>query len=142
MASAVHVLGGGGSIGLLVAWHLAHAAELPVTLLLRSQATAQAIKQAGKISLDYRGNGPSGLPSWLHGHAAGPPDQKVAVECVPSHPEPSSVISRLVVATKAVDTTSALLSVSGRMSPDCEIVMLQNGMLGVYSEVWEKVRGA
>jgi ketopantoate reductase len=48
-------------------------------------------------------------------------------------------ISRLVVTTKAADTAAALLSVRGRLAGGCEILLLQNGLLGLYEEVHSKV---
>jgi ketopantoate reductase len=50
------------------------------------------------------------------------------------------MISRLVVATKASDTVPALLSVCPRLAPSCEVALLQNGIMGVYEQVFQQVR--
>ncbi|KAG1678319.1 hypothetical protein FOA52_013940 [Chlamydomonas sp. UWO 241] len=141
----IHVIGS-GSVGLLVAWHLRHM-KIPVTLLMRNAEAATAIVAAGGVQLEYQGD-PAAAEEWLSGHAS-PPRHAVAVETatpgggwhalgVGSGGGSSSrggPITQLVVATKAADTVPALLSVSSRLSPAANVLLLQNGALGVFPEV-------
>lgn len=177
-----HILGA-GSIGLLTAWHLRHAG-IPVTLLLRRQATAHHMSQHGnKLQLEFAGASITGWPDWLEGYPSGSvPAYDMDVELLHkgggwaastcssssmsgingaasvqassnagsghsnggtsvSHEQTRLLppIHRLIVATKATDTVPALLSVLGRLSPGCQVLLLQNGILGVYQEVHQKV---
>lgn len=180
-----HILGA-GSIGLLTAWHLRHAG-IPVTLLLRRQATAHHMSQHGnKLQLEFAGASITGWPDWLEGYPSGSvPAYDMDVELLhkgggwaastcrsssmsgsggindaagvhassnagSGHSNGGTSVSHeqarllppihsLIVATKATDTVPALLSVLGRLSPGCQVLLLQNGILGVYQEVHQKV---
>ena len=157
-ASCVHILGS-GSIGLLVAWHLRQA-NIPVVLLASSAASAARMRVAdgdgGSIKLEYAGlrEDLRCLPLWRSVQAPESHTCSVHVDhCQPSSgpvplessPRPAGtnsmapqLISRLIVATKASDTVPALLSACPRLAPSCEVAPLQNGILGVYQQVFNQ----
>jgi 2-dehydropantoate 2-reductase len=124
MANGVHVLGA-GSLGCLVG-ALCLQARLPVTLLLRSEQRLQTFREKG-----------SQLTLECHR------DAHVCMERI-SCPAESIVnrslgsshhIQRLIVATKAQHTVSALSSIQHRLTPSSSVLLLQNGALAVMQAI-------
>ncbi|PMY41145.1 2-dehydropantoate 2-reductase [Pseudomonas sp. GW456-L14] len=107
MSTTWHILGA-GSLGTLWATRLARAG-LPVRLILRDQARLQAYQAAGGLTLVEQGRASF--------HA-------IPGETVDS-PEP---ITRLLVACKAYDAQQAVSQLVSRLTPDTELVLLQNGL--------------
>ncbi|WP_447777161.1 putative 2-dehydropantoate 2-reductase [Pseudomonas chlororaphis] len=107
MSTTWHILGA-GSLGTLWATRLARAG-LPVRLILRDQARLQAYQAAGGLTLVEQGQ--AGF------HA-------IPGETVDS-PEP---IARLLVACKAYDAQQAVSQLVARLTPDTELILLQNGL--------------
>jgi len=107
MSTTWHILGA-GSLGTLWATRLARAG-LPVRLILRDQARLQAYQAAGGLTLVEQGQASF--------HAI--PGETV------DNPEP---ITRLLVACKAYDAQQAVSQLVSRLTPDAELVLLQNGL--------------
>ncbi|ROL79553.1 2-dehydropantoate 2-reductase [Pseudomonas chlororaphis] len=107
MSTTWHILGA-GSLGTLWATRLARAG-LPVRLILRDQARLQAYQAAGGLTLVEQGQASF--------HA-------ISGETV-DNPEP---ITRLLVACKAYDAQQAVSQLVSRLTPDAELVLLQNGL--------------
>ncbi|POA67273.1 putative 2-dehydropantoate 2-reductase [Pseudomonas sp. GW531-T4] len=107
MSTTWHILGA-GSLGTLWATRLARAG-LPVRLILRDQARLQAYQAAGGLTLVEQGQASF--------HA-------IPGETVDS-PEP---IARLLVACKAYDAQQAVSQLATRLTPDAELILLQNGL--------------
>ncbi|KAA5839850.1 putative 2-dehydropantoate 2-reductase [Pseudomonas chlororaphis] len=107
MSTTWHILGA-GSLGTLWATRLARAG-LPVRLILRDQARLQAYQAAGGLTLVEQGQ-----TSFY----------AIPGETVDS-PEP---ITRLLVACKAYDAQQAVSQLVSRLTPDAELVLLQNGL--------------
>lgn len=102
-----HILGA-GSLGSLWATRLSRAG-LPVCLILRDEARLAAYDAEGGLTLGEQGQR----------QTFAIPAQTVAA------PEP---IQRLLVACKAYDAERAVASVASRLSPDAEVLLLQNGL--------------
>ncbi|NMX91292.1 MULTISPECIES: putative 2-dehydropantoate 2-reductase [unclassified Pseudomonas] len=107
MSTTWHVIGA-GSLGTLWAVRLARAG-LPVTLILRDQARLAS----------YRAT--PGLTLIEQGHAQSYP---VTAQTSDS-PEP---IDRLLVACKAYDAPGAVAQLTRRLTPNAEVILLQNGL--------------
>ncbi|AVO60827.1 MULTISPECIES: putative 2-dehydropantoate 2-reductase [Pseudomonas] len=107
MSTTWHILGA-GSLGTLWATRLARAG-LPVRLILRDQARLQAYQAAGGLTLVEQG--------------------QASFHAIPGetldNPEP---ITRLLVACKAYDAQQAVSQLAARLTPDAELVLLQNGL--------------
>jgi len=107
MSTTWHILGA-GSLGTLWATRLARAG-LPVRLILRDQARLQAYQAAGGLTLVEQGQASF---------------YAIPGETVDS-PEP---ITRLLVACKAYDAQQAVSQLVSRLTPDAELILLQNGL--------------
>lgn len=112
-----HILGA-GSMGTLWATRLARAG-LPVTLILRNAARLRAYEDAQGLTL-VEGN---------HSQRFDIPAQT---------PETATPIQRLLVTCKAYDAERAVAQITGRLSPNAELILLQNG-LGSQQAVAELV---
>jgi 2-dehydropantoate 2-reductase len=107
MSTPWHVLGA-GSLGTLWATRLARA-SVPVRLIVRDAARLQAYQAAGGLTLVE------------HGEAQLYP--------VPGEtPDIDAPISRLLVACKAYDAEHAVARLAHRLTPDAELILLQNGL--------------
>lgn len=98
-----HVLGA-GAIGCLFASAL-HRVGVPTTLLLRIN-TGQA---SATVRVDRDGS-------------------QLAQQLPVSTPTETGSISHLLVTTKAYDVREAVLGVAHRLEPDCQLLLLSNGM--------------
>jgi 2-dehydropantoate 2-reductase len=108
MAAIWHVLGA-GSLGSLWAARLARAG-LPVRLIMRNAARLEAYQaNGGVITLIEQG---------VEQHVP------VSAQCIESL-EP---IERLLVACKAYDAEQAMAGLLPRLSPQAELILLQNGL--------------
>lgn len=107
MTTTWHVLGV-GSLGTLWACRLARAG-LPVTLILRDAQRLKAYQAAGGLTLVERGE------ACLYPI----PAQTLASQ------EP---IDRLLLACKAYDAQAAIEALAPRLSPQAELILLQNGL--------------
>jgi 2-dehydropantoate 2-reductase len=107
MSTTWHILGA-GSLGTLWATRLARAG-LPVRLILRDQARLQAYRAAGGLTLVEQGE------ERLY---------EIPGETIDSG-EP---VTRLLVACKAYDAEKAVAQLASRLSPDAELILLQNGL--------------
>ncbi|AZC32998.1 2-dehydropantoate 2-reductase [Pseudomonas chlororaphis subsp. piscium] len=107
MSTTWHILGA-GSLGTLWATRLARAG-LPVRLILRDQARLEAYLAAGGLTLVEQGQASF--------HAI--PGETI------DNPAP---ITRLLVACKAYDAQQAVSQLVARLTPDAELVLLQNGL--------------
>lgn len=107
MSTTWHILGA-GSLGTLWATRLARAG-LPVRLILRDQARLEAYQAAGGLTLVEQG--------------------QASFHAIPGetldNPEP---ITRLLVACKAYDAQQAVSQLAARLTPDAELILLQNGL--------------
>ncbi|WP_097304812.1 putative 2-dehydropantoate 2-reductase [Pseudomonas chlororaphis] len=107
MSTTWHILGA-GSLGTLWATRLARAG-LPVRLILRDQARLEAYQAVGGLTLVEQG--------------------QASFHAIPGetldNPEP---ITRLLVACKAYDAQQAVSQLAARLTPDAELVLLQNGL--------------
>ncbi|GAX75614.1 hypothetical protein CEUSTIGMA_g3058.t1 [Chlamydomonas eustigma] len=146
----VHILGG-GSIGQLTACYL-RKSNVPVALLASSSTSASRLRDGGsKIFLERNGSStclthPDLNVTSSKSDMSNIEEFPVEVQCcgalegtgdeMMSYRSP---ISRLIVATKSTQAVSALQSVRPRLSDACQIVLLQNGVLGVYQEVCNKI---
>jgi 2-dehydropantoate 2-reductase len=107
MSTPWHVLGA-GSLGTLWATRLARA-SVPVRLIVRDAVRLQAYQAAGGLTLVE------------HGEAQLYP--------VPGEtPDSDAPISRLLVACKAYDAEHAVARLAHRLTPDAELILLQNGL--------------
>ncbi|KAJ1654987.1 2-dehydropantoate 2-reductase (Ketopantoate reductase) (KPA reductase) (KPR) [Dispira simplex] len=142
----VYILGV-GAIGTLVAYHLRHKfPTLPVTLLLRNQASAEKwqqvaqeqltlVKPPSKKSKSENGSGnPTTAAGPLH-HVRG--FSWEVLDSTTSADAPAQRIDCLVVTTKVHHTTEALRQVVPRLDHRSVVLLLQNGM-GVYEEIRDK----
>lgn len=144
----VHILGA-GSLGLFFAQALRQAGVL-VTLHVRS-SKAISVLQHGPLLLEQRFKGASELLAL----------KDVTVELVSSQqPQPppppqlpgpgghaelqakggaaAAPIHTLVVATKATDLQGAVRALRPRLSHTSTLVLLQNGILAAYQELWQQ----
>jgi 2-dehydropantoate 2-reductase len=117
MSSTWHILGA-GSLGSLWATRLARAG-LPVRLLLRDEQRLAAYTAKGGLSLTEQGS-----------------TQTFAI-CAQTL-RADEPIKRLLVACKAYDARAAVLSVAARLSPDADVLLLQNG-LGSQDDVAQAI---
>lgn len=121
MSDVWHVLGA-GSLGSLWATRLARAG-VPVRLILRNEDSVQAYQAAGGcLTLVEKGTAQS-FP--------------IAAQTAAS-PEP---VVRLLVACKAYDAEQAVTLLAPRLTPNAEVLLLQNG-LGSQEAVAARVPGA
>ena len=102
-----HILGA-GSMGALWATRLARAG-LPVKLILRNPDRLHAYQAAQGLTL-----------------VEGEHSQQWAISA--QTPDTDEPIQRLLVTCKAYDAEQAVAQVSGRLSPDAELILLQNGL--------------
>ncbi|KAJ2331717.1 2-dehydropantoate 2-reductase (Ketopantoate reductase) (KPA reductase) (KPR) [Coemansia sp. RSA 2681] len=140
-ASRIHVLGA-GAVGLLFAAHLRQSGH-PITLLLRSQASADRFARGGnRISVvnDWvrsqpsrkllrADDGSSDMAPWMTEDI-----QAVAMTSLPNDKGRQAHIDKLVIATKAHDTLQAYWSVRASLNSKSTVVLLQNGM-GTYEAI-------
>lgn len=117
MTATWHVLGV-GSLGTLWACRLARAG-LPVTLILRDAQRLKSYQAAGGLTLVEQGE------ARLYA---------IPAQILSSH-EP---IDRLLLACKAYDAEAAIEALAPRLSPQAELVLLQNG-LGSQDRVANRV---
>ena len=120
MATTWHVLGV-GSLGTLWACRLARAG-LPVSLILRNAERLQAYQAAGGLTLVE------------HGEARLYP---IPAQTLADH----APIDRLLLACKAYDAEAAIDMLAPRLSPQADLVLLQNG-LGSQDQVANRVAQA
>ncbi|MBB3242363.1 2-dehydropantoate 2-reductase [Pseudomonas sp. Tn43] len=107
MSTPWHILGA-GSLGTLWATRLARAG-VPVRLIVRDSTRLQAYRTAGGLTLVE------------HGEAQLYP--------VPGEtPDSDEPISRLLVACKAYDAVTAVARLAHRLTPNAELILLQNGL--------------
>ncbi|KAJ2702284.1 2-dehydropantoate 2-reductase (Ketopantoate reductase) (KPA reductase) (KPR) [Coemansia sp. IMI 209128] len=140
-ASRIHVLGA-GAVGLLFAAHLRQSGH-PITLLLRSQASADRFaRSGGRISVFnnwarsqpsrklLQTNGSSNdMAPWLAEDI-----QARAVTSLPGDSGQIPHIDKLIITTKAQDTLQAYWSVRASLNSKSTVVLLQNGM-GSYEAI-------
>ncbi|MEB0208161.1 putative 2-dehydropantoate 2-reductase [Pseudomonas sp. CCC3.1] len=102
-----HILGA-GSMGTLWAARLARAG-LPVTLILRNPMRLHAYEAARGLTL-----------------VEGEHSQRLNVTA--QLPETDEPIQRLLVTCKAYDAEQAVAHIAHRLSPDADVILLQNGL--------------
>jgi len=102
-----HILGA-GSMGALWAARLSRAG-FAVRLILRNQARLQAYEAAQGLTL-------------VEG------ENCVLLPIAAQTPEADEPIARLLVACKAYDAETAVAQVAHRLTPDADIILLQNGL--------------
>ncbi|GIL72600.1 hypothetical protein Vretifemale_2942 [Volvox reticuliferus] len=140
-----HILGG-GSLGLLCAFHL-QTAGFAVNLILRSSSAVAAFKQNGSCVGLFESWRKDSVPSWRRS----PPLQATSIPCLektasdnnrnvscgesPPKGLGTTRIHRLILATKAQDTVPALRNLLPYMDPGCRCILLQNGVLAVAEEL-------
>jgi 2-dehydropantoate 2-reductase len=107
MSTPWHVLGA-GSLGTLWATRLARAG-LAVRLIVRSEQRLQAYQATGGLTLVE------------HGEAR-------TYDIPGETPDSVGPISRLLVACKAYDAEKAVAQLASRLTPDAELILLQNGL--------------
>ena len=117
MSSTWHILGA-GSLGSLWACRLARAGK-PVRLILRTPQRLQSYEAAGGLTLVEQG-----LPGTF----------AIDAETL----DADTPIRRLLLACKAYDAEKAVASIAHRLTPDAELILLQNG-LGSQDEVAARV---
>jgi len=117
MSSTWHILGA-GSLGSLWACRLARAGKT-VRLILRDEQRLRDYQTAGGLTLVEQGRTQIfAIPA------------QTAADTAPIH--------RLLLACKAYDAEKAIASIAHRLSPDAELILLQNG-LGSQDEVAARV---
>jgi len=107
MSTPWHILGA-GSLGTLWATRLARAG-LPVRLIVRDVTRLHSYNAADGLTLVENGQA----------NTYAVPGE------TPDNPEP---IRRLLVACKAYDAENAVARLAPRLTPDAEIILLQNGL--------------
>ena len=107
MSTTWHILGA-GSLGTLWATRLARAG-LPVRLIVRDRARLQAYQAAGGLTLVEQGQAQR---------------YPVPAETLDN----DAPIERLLVACKAYDAEVAVAQLAHRLTPDAELILLQNGL--------------
>ncbi|MFJ2445561.1 putative 2-dehydropantoate 2-reductase [Pseudomonas sp. NPDC087626] len=107
MSTTWHILGA-GSLGTLWATRLARAG-LPVRLIVRDRARLQAYQAAGGLTLVEQGQAQR---------------YPVPAETLDN----DAPIERLLVACKAYDAEAAVAQLAHRLTPDAELILLQNGL--------------
>ncbi|KAF1024441.1 MAG: 2-dehydropantoate 2-reductase [Pseudomonas sp.] len=113
MSTTWHILGA-GSLGVLWATRLARAG-VPVRLVLRNEARLASYQAVGGLTLVEQGTA-----------------RTYPVEA--QTPDAAEPIHRLLVACKAYDAQAAVAQLAQRLTPDAEVILLQNG-LGSQDEV-------
>ncbi|MCQ4296886.1 putative 2-dehydropantoate 2-reductase [Pseudomonas stutzeri] len=116
-----HVLGA-GALGSLWATRLARAG-IPVRMILRSAQRLVDYQWAGGLTLSEAG------------HAS--------LHAIPAElPDAATPIQRLLVACKAYDAEAAIAPLAQRLTPNCEILLLQNGLGSqqAIAERWPQAR--
>jgi 2-dehydropantoate 2-reductase len=129
-AGGVHILGA-GSIGLVFGEALV-SRGIPCTLLLRNQAKLAALSAVGnKVTVER----PSAASSsyQVAGEIAGCNTAGLAQQ-QQQHEQQHPPIKRLLVTTKATDAVPALAAMKHRLSHDSVVLLLTNGVLGVYMD--------
>ncbi|KAF5843730.1 ketopantoate reductase [Dunaliella salina] len=116
-----HVLGV-GSVGQLLA-HALRRHAFPVTLLARREELVQEFQAAGSLLTCQ--HGPEQFST-----------EQADMELVQGN---GSNISNLVISTKGNNVVDAVRSVQGRLLPASSIILIQNGMLAVYQELWNEI---
>lgn len=102
-----HVLGA-GALGSLWATRL-HRAGIPVRIILRSAQRLADYQRAGGLTLSEAG--------------------RTSLHAIPAElPDATTPIQRLLVACKAYDAEAAITQLAPRLAPDCEMLLLQNGL--------------
>ncbi|OCX91646.1 MAG: 2-dehydropantoate 2-reductase [Pseudomonas sp. CO183] len=102
-----HVLGA-GALGSLWATRL-HRAGMPVRIILRSAQRLADYQRAGGLTLSEAG--------------------RTSLHAIPAElPDATTPIQRLLVACKAYDAEAAIAQLAPRLAPDCEMLLLQNGL--------------
>lgn len=116
-----HVLGA-GALGSLWATRLARAG-IPVRIILRGAQRLADYQRAGGLTLSEAGH------SSLHAIPAELPDAATSIQ-------------RLLVACKAYDAEAAIAQLAQRLAPNCEILLLQNGLGSqqAIAERWPQAR--
>jgi len=107
MSTTWHILGA-GSLGTLWATRLARAG-LPVRLIVRDRARLQAYQAAGGLTLVEQ-------------------DQAQRYPVPAETLDNDAPIERLLVACKAYDAEAAVAQLAHRLTPDAELILLQNGL--------------
>jgi 2-dehydropantoate 2-reductase len=107
MSTTWHILGA-GSLGTLWATRLARAG-LPVRLIVRDGVRLQAYQAAGGLTLVEQGQAQR---------------YPVPAETLDN----DAPIERLLVACKAYDAEAAVAQLAHRLTPDAELILLQNGL--------------
>lgn len=128
----VHILGA-GSIGLLFSEAL-FSRGIPCTLLLRNQAKLAALTALqGKVTLEQPHAGSSRVS---HHRVAGEVAAQLPLDCSGTGLTSSehAKIKRLIVTTKANHAVPALAAIKHRLSSDSVVLLLTNGVLGVYMD--------
>eukprot|EP00668_Euglena_longa_P034545 GGOE01044368.1.p1 GENE.GGOE01044368.1~~GGOE01044368.1.p1 ORF type:complete len:350 (+),score=73.78 GGOE01044368.1:117-1166(+) len=122
----IHVVGA-GSVGVLIAHHLARRGH-PVSLLLRSGDRLRHLQaRGGRLRVEN-----------LHGGTVAAVDEStVSAEVV--QPTSGPPIAQLLVTTKANQVADAVRPLLPRLTQDSVVVLLQNGVLGVYEELLAEV---
>ncbi|KNC99749.1 2-dehydropantoate 2-reductase [Spizellomyces punctatus DAOM BR117] len=118
MSSRFYILGA-GAIGLFHAHHIRTFLHTPVTLLLRAPTLTQFHAANNTLTIQTSDRTVIGT-STLD-----------AEEPTPDGPP----IENLIICTKAHDTLAALDPISPRLSSNSTILLLQNGVLGVYTSL-------
>ncbi|KAJ2108628.1 2-dehydropantoate 2-reductase (Ketopantoate reductase) (KPA reductase) (KPR) [Coemansia sp. RSA 922] len=141
--SRIHVLGA-GAVGLLFAAHLRKSGH-PITLLLRSQASAERFSRSGgRISVvdDWARSQPSRKLLRVDSSSSGndmvpwlaEDIQAMSTASLHNDKDQQSHIDKLVITTKAHDALQAYWSVRGSLNSKSTVVLLQNGM-GTYEAI-------
>jgi 2-dehydropantoate 2-reductase len=128
-AGGVHILGA-GSIGLVFGEALV-SRGIPCTLLLRNQAKLAALSSLGsKVTVER----PSAASTSYQVAGEVASCNSTGPGLAKQQQQDSEPIKRLLVTTKATDAVSALAAVKHRLSHDSVVLLLTNGVLGVYME--------
>lgn len=125
----IHILGL-GSLGKLVAYHLAGLPNRPpVSLLFHRKSTSEAWEESGEAIEIERFGRTDRRTGFDHENAS--PQARMQKQA-------QSPIDNLIVTLKGPMTAKALSSIAHRITPQSTIVFLQNGM-GILEEVNEHV---
>ena len=128
----IHILGL-GSLGKLVAYHLAGIPNRPpISLLLHKHGTIEAWRRCGEIIKLERNGQTDSRKGYDQDSAMKPANEALLQEQV------QDPIHNLIVTLKGPMTAKGLSSIAHRIVAESSIVFLQNGM-GIIDEVNEKV---
>ena len=119
--SRIHILGV-GNLGRLLAHALANSPSPPPISLLFHRSSLLSEWEQARRKISITTNGVVNSSGYFD------------VEDVSSGSAPDILISNLIIATKAINTTSALHSISHRLDSSSNILFTQNGM-GTIDEV-------